>query len=199
MSQDSLQTVQLHDYLDGWQAGDRDAANRLFGAIGRRLENLARRMLRGYPNVREFVETDDVYNGAVLRLLYSLQKLRPPTTRDFFNLAAAHVRRELLDLARRYANKPRPGHGPRVEEDSDLAPAAPDSLPPDELELWGRFHESVERLPAEEREVFSLGFYHGWSQPEIAELFGVCERTVRRRWCDACIMLTHLVGQLPRP
>ena len=27
-----------------------------------------------------------------------------------------------------------------------------------------------------------LTFYHGWTQAEIAELFQVDERTIRRRW-----------------
>jgi RNA polymerase sigma-70 factor (ECF subfamily) len=199
MSEEVLQTVELHRYLDGWQVGDPDAANRLFEAIGRRLENLARRMLRGYPNVREFVDTNDVYQGTVIRLMTTLSKLRPATTRDFFNIAAAHVRRELLDLARKYARKPRPGCGPRFEEDSDLAPAAPDSSPVDDLELWGRFHEAVGRLPGEERDVFSLYFYHGWTQPDIAELLGINERTVRRRWRDATRLLAQMCGRLPNP
>ncbi len=198
MSNSSLETVQLHAYVRRWQAGDASAANELFESIGQRLEHLARRMLRGYPNVRCWVDTADVFQGAVWRLLNTLQKLEPATTRDFFNLAAAHVRRELLDLARRHSGKNRPGSGPPVDEDSSLAPSAPDSLGVDELELWGRFHEAVEKLPAEEREVFSLAFYHGWTQPRIAELFQVNERTVRRRWQAACIQLSRLVGgQLP--
>ncbi len=198
MSDSSLQTVQLHAYVRRWQAGDPSAANERFESIGQRLEHLARRMLRGYPNVRCWADTADVFQGAVWRLLNTLQKLSPATTRDFFNLAAAHVRRELLGLVRRFAGRQRPGSGPPIEEDSSLAPEAPDPLPPDELELWGRFHESVERLPAEEREVFSLAFYHGWTQPQIAELFQVNERTIRRRWQAACIQLSRLVGgQLP--
>jgi RNA polymerase sigma-70 factor (ECF subfamily) len=129
----------------------------------------------------------------VWRLLNTLQKLQPPTTRDFFNLAAAHVRRELLDLARRHSGRNRPGSVPLID-DSELGPAAPDLLPADELELWTRFHEAVERLPTIEREVFSLAFYHGWTQVQIAELFDVDERTVRRRWQTACHQLTRLVG-----
>jgi RNA polymerase sigma-70 factor (ECF subfamily) len=198
MSDPSLQTVQLHAYVQRWQAGDATAADELFRAISQRLEHLARRMLRGYPNVRSWADTADVFQGVAWRLLNTLQKLQPATTRDFFNLAAAHVRRELLDLARRYARRQRPGSGVGFDEDSELAPAVADSLPPDELELWTRFHEAVEQLPADEREVFSLTFYHGWTQAQIAELFDVNERTIRRRWQAACIQLSRLVdGQLP--
>jgi RNA polymerase sigma-70 factor (ECF subfamily) len=198
MSDSSLQTIQLHAYVQRWQAGDVSAANELFDTIGQRLEHLARRMLRGYPNVRCWADTADVFQGAVCRLLNTLRKLNPTSTRDFFNLAANHVRRELLDLARKHAGKPRPGTVTPFDDDSSLAPVAPDVTPVDELELWERFHNAVERLETEQREVFSLAFYHGWTQPQIADLFGVHERTIRRRWQSACIELSRLVdGQLP--
>jgi RNA polymerase sigma factor (sigma-70 family) len=56
------------------------------------------------------------------------------------------------------------------------------------------------RLPAEEREVMGLVFYHGLTQKQIAELFQVDERTIRRRWRAACLQLQRLLGgQLPSP
>ena len=59
-------------------------------------------------------------------------------------------------------------------------------------------YDAVERLPVEEREVFMLAFYHGWTQAQIAELFGVDERTVRRRWRAAGEKLhAALGGELP--
>jgi DNA-directed RNA polymerase specialized sigma24 family protein len=70
----------------------------------------------------------------------------------------------------------------------------------DELDDWRRFHEEVEKLPIEEREVISLRFYHGWSEPDIADLFGVTERTVQRRWVAGCVRLSEaLGGKLPAP
>jgi RNA polymerase sigma factor (sigma-70 family) len=56
----------------------------------------------------------------------------------------------------------------------------------------------VECLPAEEREVVGLVFYHGWTQAKVAELFQVSERTVGRRWHSACLRLQQLLNsQLP--
>jgi RNA polymerase sigma-70 factor (ECF subfamily) len=199
MSDASLQTVQLHQYVQRWQGGDATAADALFRSIGQRLEHLARRMLRGYPNVRQWADTADVFQGTVWRLLNALRKLQPPTTRDFFNLAAAHVRRELLDLARRHAHREKPGSQRNLDSSCpDPEPVEAPSVPHDELELWTRFHEAVEHLPVEEREVFSLSFYHGWTQVQIAEILEVNERTVRRRWQAACLELNRrLGGQLP--
>src|SRR5262249_4460895 len=62
------------------------------------------------------------------------------------------------------------------------------------LERWAAFHEAVETLPAEQREVVGLTFYHGWTQAEIAALFAVDERTVRRRWQAACVKLNEALG-----
>lgn len=190
----TFETFHLHDYVGRWQNGDNEAGNELCRAVGQRLEHLARRMLRSFPNVRPWADTLDVYQGAVWRLLTTLRKVSPPSTRDFFNLAANHIRRELLDLARRAKRRER-----LTADSSDLGSDIPgDSSEADELELWTRFHEAVEGLPAEEREVFGLSFYHGWTQQQIGELLGVNERTVRRRWQNACLELNRRVGgQLP--
>jgi RNA polymerase sigma-70 factor (ECF subfamily) len=196
MPDGSLDTVEMHQFVQRWQSGDAGAADALFRIIGQRLEHLARRMLRGYPNVRQWADTADVLQGTVYRLLNTLRRLQPPSTRDFFNLAAAHVRRELLDLARRHARRELPpGTG---DSAVSAGPVDPSWENDDELELWSRFHEAVEELPPEEREVFSLSFYHAWTQQQIADLLGVNERTVRRRWQSACLDLNRkLGGQLP--
>ena len=59
---------------------------------------------------------------------------------------------------------------------------------------WVRFHEAVDQLPIEEREVVGLVFYHGWTQEQIAELFQVDERTIRRRWSSACKKIRASAG-----
>jgi len=190
----------LVDLVDRWKLGDRDAANDLLQLAEVRLEKLARRMCKSYPNVKEHAETRDVLQSSLLRLLRTLRQIDPlpATTRDFFNLAAVHIRRELLDLARHFRHKkwvpldaPNGISGRLVEE-----PVAPSSA---DFERWERFHESVEKLPAEEREVVGLVFYHGWTQKEIAQLLKVDERTVRRWWASACERLREIVGDVIGP
>ncbi len=74
----------------------------------------------------------------------------------------------------------------------------PEFDPPDrggddsDLDRWCRFHQEVERLPAQEREVVGLIFYHGWTQTQVAELFQVNVRTVRR-WWEAALVELHRV------
>jgi RNA polymerase sigma factor (sigma-70 family) len=194
MADQTFNSVALQDYLDRWQAGDRAAADELLRAVGVRLEKLARRMCRSFPNVRSWAETDDVLQNSLMRLLHTLRSMRPRTTRDFFNLAAVHIRRELLDLARHFRGRawvPLDGH-PR---DADRARTEPASPAADESDMWTRFHEAVDQLPADEREVVGLVFYHGWTQARIAELFQVDDRTIRRRWSSACQRLRGLLGE----
>jgi RNA polymerase sigma-70 factor (ECF subfamily) len=59
-------------------------------------------------------------------------------------------------------------------------------------------HEAVEKLPDELREVFSLTFYNGATQTEIARVLGVSDRQVRRLWSEACLRLSELLdGEMP--
>ena len=202
MSEASVDTVWIHDRVLRWQGGDAGAADELLRATGLRLERMTRKMLRHYPAIRDWAETGDVLQGSVLRLLNTLQRLRPESTRHFNNLAVVHIRRELLDLARRFqreaftrlapTGQAGNGHGPGLS-------AVPDRVDSD-LEWWCRFHKAVEQLSPAEGEVISLVFYHGWTQVQVARLLEIDERTVRRRWQAACLRLQELVGDpLPEP
>jgi RNA polymerase sigma-70 factor (ECF subfamily) len=200
MTEPSLHTTQLHNWLDRLQAGDRAACDELLRGVGHRLERLARKMLQRYPDVHRWADTGDVLQNALLRLLRALEDVRPGSVRDFFGLAAEQMRRELLDLARHF-------HGPHglaahheshAPDGTSSGPADPPASEEDaeELERWTAFHEGVAGLPAEEREVVGLIFYHGWTQSAVAELLQISERTVRRRWESA---LRTLRGALKDP
>jgi RNA polymerase sigma-70 factor (ECF subfamily) len=67
---------------------------------------------------------------------------------------------------------------------------------PDDLEKWTAFHEAVERLPVERREVVSLIYYHGWTQAEVAKHLGMSKRTVQRHWAAAMVTLHGLLKDL---
>jgi RNA polymerase sigma factor (sigma-70 family) len=204
MSDASFHTARLHDWLGRIRVQDDAARNELAQAIGLRIERLARGMLRGFGNIRRDVDTLDVAQGSLLRILAALEAEGPrfDSTRQFMAFAATCIRSELLDLARRCGSAKR-GGGKVISATDDasggpgIEPAAP--LPAeDELELWTRFHEKVAELPCDEREVVGLKFYHGWTEKEIAELLQVSERTVRRWWVAACVRLEKAMdGQMP--
>ena len=193
MTEPTLNTTQLHHWLARYRAGDPAAANSLLRATCGRLESLARKMLRGFPKVRLHVQTDDVLQNALVRLLRALETMEPASLPDFFNLAAVLMRRELLDLARHFRCIIRHEESPLGQPGANGKAAEPElvdrSDEAQDLDRWTRFHEEVARLPAEEREVVGLVFYHGWTQEETAELFGVTKRTVQRWWQSALLKL----------
>ena len=182
-------SVRILSLVDRFRAGDLKAADELLRAVNTRLEELSRRMLAGFPSVQRHAEWGDILQGASIRLLNSLRELRPATARDFFNLASMQIRRELLDLSRHVSIRKL---STQPEDDSleplDPAPAS------DDLDLWSRFHEQVEKLPVEEREAIGLVFYHGKTRAEAAEILSVSERTVYRWWQSACERLKERLG-----
>lgn len=205
MTAPSFHTAQLQDCLQRMRAGDQAARNELVNGVVSQMERLARRMLRGFPNVARWADTDDVLQNALVRLLKRLEKVEPESLRGFLALAAVEIRRELLDLARHFYGPHGLGthyRGPLIPADSNnpgQEPAAPTDDPA-ELEAWTRFHEEVEKLPDVEREVIGLIVYHGWTQVQVAELFGVTDRTVRTWWQLALLKLRAVLGDaLPSP
>lgn len=198
MAQDPVNTVRLNAWVDRMRAGDRAAADELCRGACDRLERLARKMLGRFPEARRCADTGDVLQSALIRLLRALGEVRPASTREFFGLAAEQMRRELLDLVRRLRG---PLAAERPAAGSQRDGSAPAGLDPqdqqdsaDDLDRWAAFHEGVARLPAEEREVIGLVFYHGWTQLQVAELFGVTDRTVRRWWESAMLRLRRGSG-----
>jgi RNA polymerase sigma-70 factor (ECF subfamily) len=186
---DELHTTSLRDLIAHFQAGENSALDSLIRRVQERLEQFARRMLAGFPGVRAKEQVEDVLQNALIRLTKALRQEMPSSVKDFFGLAALHIRRELLDLARGHARRP------TAHLASDPPEQAGDSST--ELDRWAALHEAAGRLPEELRQVFACTFYHGWTQNQIAELLGVSERQVRRLWVEACLRLKAAVGNLP--
>ena len=64
---------------------------------------------------------------------------------------------------------------------------------PKRIAAWGEFHQAVENLPEAEKEVVDLLWYQGLKQHEAAELIGVDERTIKRRWREAKLKLSEVL------
>jgi RNA polymerase sigma-70 factor (ECF subfamily) len=150
-------------------------------------------LLRSFPRLTRpplNLQTDELLDAVVERLLKALREARPVTVRQFFALAGQHTRWELNDLARRLDEQP------AVEELRDglvPAPASSDSgLSPDVRLMLA----AIGRLPEEEREVFDLVHLQGLSQAEAAEVLGVATRTVKRRLDRGIRLLTEWLGDL---
>ena len=199
---DNLQLV-----LDRLAQGDANAKVELIQRSQERLRRLARKMLRCEPRIAAKEETGDVLQTALMKLYRSLEVVKPSSVKAFIGLASTHMRRELVDLARHH-------FGPRGEgrhqvsaggQERDDDPGSPlhdkeDSAEgPTTMAAWENYHEKIDRLPEEEKEIFDYLFYQELSQEETARRLGITKRTVQRRWRSAKRNLAELLkGEFPK-
>jgi RNA polymerase sigma-70 factor (ECF subfamily) len=195
-------TTHLNALLDRWSAGDQLALDELISHTQDRLQRMASRMLAGKPHVGRWNQTDDVLQNALVRLHRSLKDVKPDSKRAFNGLAAQQIRRELCDMARSlygpfgHGRHHKTGAGQASSDENDrpqYEAVAPETDSIDSFEMTA-FHESVGRLADEEKEAFELIFYQGMSQAEVAELLGVSDRTIKRRFRAAKLSLNALLN-----
>lgn len=191
-----LSTAALQRWVVELQAGRPNAAEPVFRSIQKSVGRLAARAFKKFPRAGRFADLDDVIQGSLIRLLSTLRAIRPESTRQFYALTNTAIRRELLDLIKKYYGPA--GAGTHLSgisvgnESGELDPA--DEYRTD-LDSMTAFHTAVEQLPVEEREAYSLMYYHDWPLADIADLFQVSVRTVQRWQANAEEMLRRkLIG-----
>lgn len=186
-------TTRLQLWLDLAKFGDPDIHNQIIDHVCERLRFLTRKMLRGFPAVKRWSETDDVLQATMLRLHRSLSDVRPESPRQFYGLATKQIRRELIDLARHYQGPHGIGANHHTDDGGIASAKTSTEVQPDSLESWTQFHEAVEDLPDEQKEVVGLIWYEDVSQPEAAEMLGISLATLKRRWQAARLALFELL------
>lgn len=181
--------------LEDHQAGHHAARNALVERSLERFRLLARRMFRAHGDLRATTQTDDIVQLGMVRFFQALATVKPASAREFFGLAARQIRWVLKDLGQK-ANKDRAVHytGLTAPDNGESAAEGPE-----DIFQWAEFHERIEGLPAEDREMFDLIIYEGLSQAEVSQLLQVSVRTVKRRWQRARLILRDgLRGEWPR-
>ena len=188
---------QIEQLLQRVNQGDVDARRELFELTEGQLRNLTRKMLSGFSQVRRWEETDDVWQNVSMRIWKSFEKMTFQSPRHFLNASALQIRRELLTLAEHYrrpsSHAAHHASPPSIESRPMLDAENPtDNV--DVLSRWTELHDEVDRLEDEQKEVFQLHWYNGLTHESIAELIGVSERTVKRRWQAARLSLYNAVN-----
>jgi RNA polymerase sigma-70 factor (ECF subfamily) len=184
--------TQIQALINLARSGNAHAKTLLLDHSCERLLRLTRKMFRGYPGLRRWEQTDDVFQNSLIRLHRALSQVELESVRHFFNLAAVQIRRELLDLKKHHfgvegrATHHHTDHQPPDETGSALSDKAEE---PEDLSKWGEFHLAVEYLPEELREVCDLLYYEGLTQEEAAALLDISPRTLKRRWHEAKLLL----------
>jgi RNA polymerase sigma factor (TIGR02999 family) len=166
-------------------AGDAGARDELFAAAYSELRKLARSRLRdGGRNT--FLETTALVHESYLRFL-NAGELRIEDRQAFFAYASRVMRSVIIDSVRERQALRRGGDLQEMTLDTQVAA----NLPGGEAEILHVHEALLELEQAEPRlaKVVEMRYFGGYSEVEIAEALGVTERTVRRDWEKARLLL----------
>lgn len=158
-----------------------------------RMRQLAKKMLRQYPVVRRWEDTDDIFQEAAMRLHRALHVVAPESDLHLHRLACLQVRRVLIDLSRQYSqpNHFAANHDTGHEGISlrDAPDRADDLVTSNSIERWTKLHLLASAMPTVLRDVFDLLWYEDLDQATAADLLGITTRTLQRRWREARVHL----------
>ncbi len=177
--------------LAAWNAGDRDALDRLTDIVYPELRRIARQHLeRRGPG--ESLESAALANEAYLKLVRA-GGVRCENRAHFLALCAQIMRRILVGHARRRGYAKRGGDALRVPLDEALLVAEARGV---EVLALDEALEALERIDSRKSRVIELRYFGGLSIEETAEVLGVSVDTVKRDWRMArAWLLAELTGK----
>ena len=179
----------LSDLIRRVNAGLPGAQDALFAASYGELRKLARsRLYDGGRNT--MLDTTVLVHESYLRFIRGGQ-LRSDGRRAFFAYASQVMRSVIVDAVRERRAERRGGDLQRVTLDTRVS----DGLPSGEDEAL-EVHAALETLAeADPRlaKVVEMRYFGGYSEAEIGEALQVNERTVRRDWEKARLLLVSLL------
>lgn len=169
--------------LDSAQRGDERAGDRLFALLYDELRQCAHRQLRRSSS--ETLSTTALVSETYLKLIQA-SSLAAESRQHFMALAARAMRQVLVDHARRVGADKRGGGALFVTLDDRHPESTSEAL---EVLALDRALGTLEQIDARAARVVHLHFFAGLSFPAIAELEGLNERTVKRDWQAARLLL----------
>jgi RNA polymerase sigma factor (TIGR02999 family) len=182
---------ELAQVLQAVEDGDAQSAEALLPLVYEELRQLAARKLAQQPPGQTLQATALVHE-AYLKLRGN-ERARWTGEKHFFCAAAEAMRHILIDRARR---RLRIRHGQNAERvELDLIELSQ----PVKEEVLLRMDEALVELKQhwpERAEIVNLRFFGGLSEPEIARLLQLSERSVQRHWSYAKAWLYERVEEL---
>jgi RNA polymerase sigma factor (TIGR02999 family) len=177
---------QLTTLLAAARQGDSNAAGQAFSLMYEDLRRMARSRLRQHQTMT-LLDTTSLVHEAYLKLVGG-QSLPVEDRHHFFAYAGRVMRSVIVDSARARLAERRGGDAVHLALDSEIS----DRVAAPENDLL-RVHEALEVLEQAEpklAQIVELRYFAGLTEVEIAEMLGQSERTVRRSWEKAKLLLT---------
>ena len=183
-------SADLENLIDRLRRGDATARRELLERAHDRMLRIAARIFQDdFPGLHGRHDLESVVSEVWMRLVVALEATVPETVEGFFGLVFVKVRQVLLDMAqgqRRVDARRR--HAPLDAAESEALAAfdqADTTHDPCRLALLTELHEEIGKLPDQQRIVFDLHYYGGFSQAEIAQMLEVHRKQVSRLWLAA--------------
>lgn len=180
---------QLTELLERAHGGDIQARDALFSVAYTELHRIARARLRdGGRNA--VLDTTSLVHDSYLRFI-QVGELRIEDRRAFFAYASQVMRSIIVDSVRERVAQKRGGDQEPLRLSTNIAA----NLAGDEATIL-KVHEALDVLEkADSRlaQVAQMRYFGGYSEQEIAETLEVAERTVRRDWEKARLMLAAML------
>ena len=172
------------------RSGDEEAARALFESTYPQLLRLARARLRhGGRNAR--LDTGSLVHESYLRFVQA-GEVRIEDRVHFLRWAGRVMRSVIVDMVRKERAHRRGGGAPHVTLGTQEAVSS--RAGGDEILL---VHEALDDLSARDArlaQVVEMRYFGGMTDAEIAEALGVTDRTVRRDWEKARLLLREAIG-----
>jgi len=180
----------LTELIHRAQQGDSAAADALFSATYQQLRKLARARLRA--GGRDAVlDTTALVHESYLRLAEG-QRMQLHDRLHFLRYAGRAMRSVIVDFARRQQAERRGGGALHVSANAEI----PDLMAAGEEQIL-RVDEALEQLAKLDQrlaQVVEMRYFGGMTESEIAQALGIAERTVRRDWEKARLLLAQALS-----
>ena len=165
------------ELLRAAQAGEPGAAEQLLAVVYEQLHQLARARMAHLPPGQTLQPTALVHE-AYLRLI-DRSAVSWESRQHFFFAAARAMRDILVEQARRKAGPARGGARRRQELDEACAAIEP---PAENVLAVHEALEELEKIDPVKAKIVLLRYFSGLTTAETAEVLGLAERTLDRKW-----------------
>jgi RNA polymerase sigma factor (TIGR02999 family) len=172
--------------LDASMQGDDAAFHQLFSLLYGDLRQLARARLRRREPIT-LPDTTSLVHETYLRCLEA-GRLQSNDRLRFMGYAARALRSVIVDSVRQHSAERRGGRQTHVTLDTTQVQSV--RAPEDEIVRVSEALDELSQADPRLVRVVEMRYYAGMNEAEIAECLGVNERTVRRDWQRARLLLS---------
>lgn len=180
--------------IEAWDGGEGVPVDELWRAAYAELKALARSRLRRQGPLT-VLDTTSLVNESYLRLV-GIGRLQVETRGRFFAYAARVMRSVVVDLVREKLAVRRGGGAEVVTLDTNAIDRLETPALAEPLDVDAALAE-LEAVEPRLAKVVEMRYFAGYTEVEIATILGLTERTVRRDWQKAKLLLRAMITPGP--